>query len=184
MNPALSSSSSSSSSSLLPPDSSTHRTPSTALPDTNEEKISVTVCIQLTQIICHHRLPDRRPTIHPYRLAFGLSNGRIIIVLDCTVRLWELNPWHESADSNKSMNSSRKFSSSNNSYNTNNNTNNNSRSNKSLCLAVYRCHASPCIGLTIAPPVKSVINMVAGNPRLSVSYLSYLFIVIICLFIY
>nr|CAH8864916.1 unnamed protein product [Trichobilharzia regenti] len=296
MNPALSSSSSSSSSSLLPPDSSTHRTPSTALPDTNEEKISVTVCIQLTQIICHHRLPDRRPTIHPYRLAFGLSNGRIIIVrmvdflktlyweksyasdenkapyeeslpllnqhnrllskfcltghigpvtsllhpasyerqfyansgninenampttittsnnndvsnsatnsstnttnnvnssmnsttnyhfnpdhllsggVDCTVRLWELNPWHESADSNKSMNSSRKFSSSNNSYNTNNNTNNNSRSNKSLCLAVYRCHASPCIGLTIAPPVKSVINMVAGNPRLSACICSF-----------
>ncbi|CAH8864205.1 unnamed protein product [Trichobilharzia szidati] len=284
-NPTLSSSSPAS---LLPPDSSTQMTPSPALPDTSEEKISVTVCIQLTQIICHHRLPDRRPTIHPYRLAFGLSNGRIIIVrmvdflktlywekshttdennkpsceespllllnqhnrllskfcltghigpvtsllhpasyerqfyansgnmnentmptttsndvgnssttststtnnvnssimnsttnyhfnpdhllsggVDCTVRLWDLNPWHESMNS-------RKFSSSNNSYNANNSNNTNaSRSNKSLCLAVYRCHASPCIGLTIAPPITSVINMVAGNPRLSACICSF-----------
>ncbi|CAH8618303.1 unnamed protein product [Heterobilharzia americana] len=246
------------------------------------DDICVTVCIQLTQIICHQRLQDR-PTIHPYRLALGLSNGRIVIVrmidflntvywknyhkatvderdelltqqqyqqlfdqhtglskfyldghigavtsllhpasyerqfyshdsnslnhvnngdnsaddaaaaattttttttnittnhgnsdsgssntttsyhynpnhllsggVDFTVRLWDLNPWHESSNSNKLKSIKRPVG--------------NNSQGRSLCLAVYRCHASPCIGLTIGPPVTSVINMVAGNPRLT-----------------
>ncbi|CAH8633467.1 unnamed protein product [Schistosoma rodhaini] len=221
--------------------------------------LSVTVCIQLNQMTTYQRVQGSPPTIHPYRLAFGLSNGRIIIVrmvdflktiywhhdhpdnsqddqfsmqhhnqlskfclnghigpvtsllhpascerqsyssndsnsvnynnngdsmsttnnnisstitdyqfnpdfllsggMDFTVRLWDLNSWYESTGNNISSSSSRKYVGNN--------------CSKSLCLAVYRCHASPCIGLTIGPPISSVINMVAGNPRLSTTICSF-----------
>ncbi|CAH8592377.1 unnamed protein product [Schistosoma intercalatum] len=218
--------------------------------------LSVTVCIQINQMITYQqRVQGSPPTIHPYRLAFGLSNGRIIIVrmvdflktiywhydhhddssddqfsmqhhnqlpkfclnghigpvtsllhpascerqlypsnhhnnngdaitttnnninstitgyqfspdfllsggMDFTVRLWDLNSCYESTDNNISSNSSSKKYVGNNYSN-------------SLCLAVYRCHASPCIGLTIGPPISSVVNMVAGNPRLSTTICSF-----------
>ncbi|XP_018653285.1 hypothetical protein Smp_156160 [Schistosoma mansoni] len=222
------------------------------------DNLSVTVCIQLNQMTTYQRVQGSPPTIHPYRLAFGLSNGRIIIVrmvdflktiywhhdhpdnsqddqfpmqhhnqlskfclnghigpvtsllhpascerqsyssndsnsvnynnngdsmtttnnnisstitdyqfnpdfllsggMDFTVRLWDLNSWYESTGNNISS-SGRKYVGNN--------------CSKSLCLSVYRCHASPCIGLTIGPPISSVINMVAGNPRLSTTICSF-----------
>ncbi|CAH8542226.1 unnamed protein product [Schistosoma turkestanicum] len=232
----------------------------------NNHNVSVTVCIQINQMLSYQQpIQSSSPTIHPYRLAFGLSNGCIIIVrmadflktiywhqhddadnsneqlsmehhnrlskfclsghigpvtsllhpascerqlypstspssndsisvnytnngdnittttnnnisstitdyqfnpdyllsggMDFTVRLWDLNPWHESPDNSNISSSSRK--SLGNNY------------QKSLCLATFRCHASPCIGLTICPPISSVINMVAGNPRLSASICSF-----------
>ncbi|KAK4468587.1 hypothetical protein MN116_007546 [Schistosoma mekongi] len=226
----------------------------------DNDQLSVTVCIQLNQITCQQHLQGS-PTLLPYRLAFGLSNGLIIVVrmvdflktiywqqqhqrwrihetsqescltdqnhhshhlskfclnghigavtsllhpascerqlypndfrsvnysnttdgatstggcnsvtteyrfkpdyllsggVDFTVRLWDLNPWQESTDSSSS---NRKFTGNNYC--------------KSICLAIYRCHASPCIGLTIGPPITSVNNMVAGNPRLATCVCSF-----------
>ncbi|TNN11013.1 WD repeat-containing protein [Schistosoma japonicum] len=239
-----------------------HHNNSTFLNDNDQPY--VTVCIQLNQITCQQHLQGP-PVLHPYRLAFGLSNGRVIIVrmvdflktiywqqqhqwwrahdtsqescladqnhhshylskfsldghvgavtsllhpascerqlypndfrpvnysnnpdsatgtgscnsitteyqfkpdyllsggVDFTVRLWDLNPWHESTDSDYMNSSSNKKSTGNNYC-------------KSICLAIYRCHASPCVGLTIGPPITSVNNMIAGNPRLATCICSF-----------
>ncbi|KAF7233054.1 hypothetical protein EG68_08739, partial [Paragonimus skrjabini miyazakii] len=78
---------------------------------------------------------------------------------DFTVRLWDLNPWRECArrDHVKTLR-----------------TNNSRRSFGDLgsnvtvqtCLAVFRCHSSPCIALAVGPSSWAVFNSCAGNSRL------------------
>ncbi|KAF6775953.1 hypothetical protein AHF37_04353 [Paragonimus kellicotti] len=81
---------------------------------------------------------------------------------DFTVRLWDLNPWRECARNDhfktlRTNNSRRSFG--------------DLGSNLTIqtCLAVFRCHSSPCIALAVGPSSWAVLNSCAGNSRLHVS---------------
>ncbi|KAF8561300.1 hypothetical protein P879_07648, partial [Paragonimus westermani] len=78
---------------------------------------------------------------------------------DFTVRLWDLNPWREctSRDHFKTLrtnNSRRSFGDIG------------SNVTVQTCLAVFRCHSSPCIALAVGPSSWAVLNSCAGNSRL------------------
>ncbi|TGZ68866.1 hypothetical protein CRM22_004035 [Opisthorchis felineus] len=71
---------------------------------------------------------------------------------DFTVRLWDLDPWRgglaERVRSRRTDNATE------------------SSSFDPACLAVFQCHASPCIALTVGPPTFAVLNPCAGNSRI------------------
>lgn len=76
---------------------------------------------------------------------------------DFTVRLWDLDPWRD-LQTERGL---RVSAGDSNAMNTVTNT--------PACLAVFRCHASPCLALSIGPPSNAVLQAAAGNPRLAVS---------------
>ncbi|CAL8082766.1 unnamed protein product [Calicophoron daubneyi] len=196
----------------------------------------ITVCVQILQMNCSH-FQGAADTIHPPRLAVGLSTGRIVILrltdflqsliwkssplqpsdvpnaknllrfsryfldghtgpvtsllhpasaeehllrsldsnggheacqfspdhlisggADCTVRMWDLNPWRDNVGSGTRSGADRIDS--------------NPAFSTPTCLAVFRCHASPCVGLAIGPPSMAISNASSGNPRLGGCILS------------
>ncbi|KAA3676156.1 uncharacterized protein DEA37_0005184 [Paragonimus westermani] len=78
---------------------------------------------------------------------------------DFTVRLWDLNPWRECARGDhlktlRTNNSRRSFGDLG------------SNVTVQTCLAVFRCHSSPCVALAVGPSSWAVSNSCAGNSRL------------------
>lgn len=200
--------------------------PHSQVANVTPDPVSVTVGIQIMQIESMDSDHDTL-SIYPFRLAFGLSNGRIVVVrlidflqhyywgqsdstksshsrwskyfldghrgpitslihpasaerhlqfgcastptisfstnldsfqfnpnfllsggADFTVRLWNLNPWPDAElDIQTGI----------------------ALSHSSMCLAVFDCHSSPCIGFAMGPPKMAILNQMVGNPRLVVS---------------
>ncbi|THD28234.1 WD repeat-containing protein 7 [Fasciola hepatica] len=91
-------------------------------------------------------ITNTTPQFNPDHL---LSGGA-----DFTVRLWDLDPWRDIQNERGLRGSVGDCSATD------------SIANAPACLAVFRCHASPCLALSIGPPSNAVLQAAAGNPRL------------------
>ncbi|VDP79325.1 unnamed protein product [Echinostoma caproni] len=95
---------------------------------------------------------NNTPQFNPDHL---LSGGA-----DFAVRLWDLDPWRDLQGERATRSSAGDSALVDQS------------AFAPACLAVFRCHASPCLSLSIGPPSIAISQAAAGNPRLSVPNVS------------